>query len=507
MKKATNIFEHTDCLSEDILTKYISDKLSPAQKHEVEKHLLDCEMCSDAMEGRALIGDKNKISKITSELNQKIQTRISRPDSYRDSTKEEKKEVKIVFLQQYRSQLAIAASVVALLGLVLFFRSNMSMKEIDQKSSDKIFAEKFESPPADLSTVATEQMVEGKEQAQSDNNMPVAAKEPPEKVLADVHKAKEGARSGNDAVSGKSFGWTGNESVAEEDIPVQKARNQVLRTPLEEDNRRKNAEVPTENNLTITPLPEVKSRDEETGLVGKKDFAENRDELEPLKKNEKKAGVQAQSVAAVIVTGATSDNYQQEVTDKTIEVKSEKSGGEYREVKKGKSKKFSAGYDATKTTTTTPAPDAQTKITQSKTDAVMDSVPQFSSLITVGTTAKDEATILDNAMMKYDKQDYVGSLNDFEERLKQNPNDEKALFYSAVSYLNLGQTEKALTNLNKVLQNKTGDYYDSAQWYLSLAYLKNNDTKNARINLQELQNNSKSKYQKQANETLKEMQK
>jgi len=33
--------------------KYISNKLSSAEKHEVEKHLIDCDMCSDAAEGLA----------------------------------------------------------------------------------------------------------------------------------------------------------------------------------------------------------------------------------------------------------------------------------------------------------------------------------------------------------------------------------------------------------------------------------------------------------------------
>ena len=137
MKKANNIFEHTDCLSEEMLTKYLSDKLSPAEKHEVEKHLIDCEMCSDAVEGLKMIADKNKISGITSELNKKIQQRV------------EAKEVKIIFIRQYRTQLAVAASIILVVGLVWFFRTNMQMKEMDSASSEKIFADKFEPPPSD----------------------------------------------------------------------------------------------------------------------------------------------------------------------------------------------------------------------------------------------------------------------------------------------------------------------------------------------------------------------
>ena len=60
--KAGNIFQHTDCLSEETLLNYLSDKLSDAEKHEAEKHLIDCEMCSDAAEGLSMIADNRKKS-------------------------------------------------------------------------------------------------------------------------------------------------------------------------------------------------------------------------------------------------------------------------------------------------------------------------------------------------------------------------------------------------------------------------------------------------------------
>jgi len=119
----------------------------------------------------------------------------------------------------------------------------------------------------------------------------------------------------------------------------------------------------------------------------------------------------------------------------------------------------------------------------------------------------DGLTVADSAMIKYDKQDYAGAVKNFEQALKQNPNDETALFYSAVSYLSIGETDKALPNFNKILSNKNSKYYDDAQWYSSLAYIKNNDMKNARMNLIQIQNNEKSRYKKQADETLEQIKK
>ena len=42
------IYNPTDCLSEKMLFDYIDNKLNQKERHIVEKHLLDCEMCSDA---------------------------------------------------------------------------------------------------------------------------------------------------------------------------------------------------------------------------------------------------------------------------------------------------------------------------------------------------------------------------------------------------------------------------------------------------------------------------
>ena len=132
MKKYQDIFMKTGCLSEEMLMEYTSGKLSFAEKHEIEKHLIDCEMCSDAVEGLNMVSGKKRISEITLELNQKIQQRAGN------------NEIKIIFFRQYRTQLAIAASIVVTIGIAWFFRSNVSISELDNSASKKIFADKFE---------------------------------------------------------------------------------------------------------------------------------------------------------------------------------------------------------------------------------------------------------------------------------------------------------------------------------------------------------------------------
>ncbi|MBL7893330.1 MAG: energy transducer TonB [Bacteroidia bacterium] len=81
-----NLFNETECLSEHTLFAYIDDKLSPEQRYHVEKHLVDCELCADAMEGlslvnnRTIIADTQKLVKDTFSASQKKERKVIRLD-------------------------------------------------------------------------------------------------------------------------------------------------------------------------------------------------------------------------------------------------------------------------------------------------------------------------------------------------------------------------------------------------------------------------------------------
>ncbi|WP_143308856.1 anti-sigma factor family protein [Chitinophaga vietnamensis] len=56
-----DIFITTGCPSQQQLLDYVQGRLSPEEQHEVEMHLADCDLCSEALEGLAAIKDKEKI--------------------------------------------------------------------------------------------------------------------------------------------------------------------------------------------------------------------------------------------------------------------------------------------------------------------------------------------------------------------------------------------------------------------------------------------------------------
>ena len=48
--KLHNIFDESECISEKTLLKYVNKELSNIQRNEVEKHAINCKLCSNAIE-------------------------------------------------------------------------------------------------------------------------------------------------------------------------------------------------------------------------------------------------------------------------------------------------------------------------------------------------------------------------------------------------------------------------------------------------------------------------
>ena len=72
------IFEtKSDCLSEEQLLNYVQGNLSYEEQHQVETHLLSCELCSDAAEGLLLL-EKNKRNSIIASVKNEIFNRTKK---------------------------------------------------------------------------------------------------------------------------------------------------------------------------------------------------------------------------------------------------------------------------------------------------------------------------------------------------------------------------------------------------------------------------------------------
>jgi len=68
----------TQCPTQQELLDYVQGKLDPAAQHEIEKHVADCELCSDALEGLAAIEQKESIPVWVKEMKWQLLRRLRR---------------------------------------------------------------------------------------------------------------------------------------------------------------------------------------------------------------------------------------------------------------------------------------------------------------------------------------------------------------------------------------------------------------------------------------------
>lgn len=109
------------CLTEQQLFDYIDGKLTAPEMHRAEKHLLDCELCSDALEGFEKVKQREKVGAFSP-------NKIS-PQQEKDD------EPKVIPIRSNRRSLyAIAAAIVLILGITVVMRMNLS----DEKPSAKM---------------------------------------------------------------------------------------------------------------------------------------------------------------------------------------------------------------------------------------------------------------------------------------------------------------------------------------------------------------------------------
>jgi TolA-binding protein len=107
--RLNNIFSETDCLSAEILIAYAGDRLKADEKYLVEKHLLDCALCADALEGISSLKDKSKLKPALDDISKRI-------DSYSQGRKP-----KIIYFN-FKMRMAVAAVLIAMVGITFLFR-------------------------------------------------------------------------------------------------------------------------------------------------------------------------------------------------------------------------------------------------------------------------------------------------------------------------------------------------------------------------------------------------
>ena len=71
------------CIPNQVLVAYLKGELSSKEAHLVERHVADCPMCADELEGLSLLANPEQIHTIENKLNKQIDKRLASPFIHR----------------------------------------------------------------------------------------------------------------------------------------------------------------------------------------------------------------------------------------------------------------------------------------------------------------------------------------------------------------------------------------------------------------------------------------
>jgi len=103
------------CPAQQQLLDYVQGKLSAAEQHEVEKHVADCELCSDALEGLAAMPQKERLPVVVRQMKWQLLRKLRKRNHRRRPV-------------DYYIQLALIVIVVLFLLLAAFWAVHLMQK-------------------------------------------------------------------------------------------------------------------------------------------------------------------------------------------------------------------------------------------------------------------------------------------------------------------------------------------------------------------------------------------
>ncbi|MDF1675951.1 MAG: hypothetical protein P1U44_09575 [Vicingaceae bacterium] len=471
MKELHNhIFSATTCISKETMMKYIKHQLSKKELHEVEKHMLDCDLCSDAMAGMKYATNSATILAIDNKIDNRISTGESNPFFRRG------------WLMAAASLVAIIFGAYFLINLFdenKFTQNEMAVhQQMEEEQNNVAPTENYikeERIDEDKKEVVDRN--QNKDEATEDNTLKMAEtatenlEEPTPTSVFDKPDYR-GTPSDIDDIE--------NDIVLADEVPVSIDVEVVEEEVFSKnDNNATYYDNEVLNNNQQVVSSTVTSEESEPD-VDKVEKEEQRNETNRKKAKFVQAPAAKQEAVASgnsLSAGITAQNtyylYDYKVVDYTVEYQNEE---DFKKL---------AETDATPV-------DFLNKEQKAEAEKSLDQT-------IVKETYKD---VLERAIVNFKKLAYKDALVDFEMILVKHPKDVNALFYGALSEYNLKHYKRALSKLDAVLKNPQTEFNQEAKWNKALALIELKETVKAKKLLQEIID-EKGFYQQRAQDKLK----
>lgn len=149
------IFAPSDCLPQQLLVGYLKGTLNEQQTHKVEEHLVDCEFCSEALDGLMLVKDESVLGAVTNDVKNAV------------NKKESKKRIapSVIWLAAAASFAIIIASVFAIKTITTGSNKQLAVNEL------KVPVTKDSLRSADPKSEEDEAMTSGAVETEAENEI------------------------------------------------------------------------------------------------------------------------------------------------------------------------------------------------------------------------------------------------------------------------------------------------------------------------------------------------
>jgi hypothetical protein len=473
MKELHNhIFSNTTCISKESMLRYINKQLTKSELYEVEKHMLDCDLCTDAMAGMKHAQNSSVLFAIDHQIDQRVNGggRIRAP---------------------IMRKLMVAASILIVVFGTYFtvdlFNNSIS-SESDLAAYDD--SKEGEAMPQEENFI---QIVEEDESTEEESNLQESADEQPVQKV-DLPDANQ------EAPTTELFTSTSTKIVNEvkEEIVTLNDETIAVKSELAE------AEEEVDEVTSLERSDDLEgNRNENYGYTFADEVDKNKDAVSDEKntdsrtvkkedsKRKAKSGKKSRyksnnspSVSGEIVTDNLAATLSKQQTKYIETYKVIDYDVEYQNAEDFKQEAEAQSI----------SPDYSSKEDKKVAEKTIEE-----SIIKV--TYKET---LENAIHNFKNEKYKEALVQFDLILAKHPNDVNGLFYGGLSNYRLNEFEKGLPKLDLVLANNHTEFSQEAKWYKALTLIKLKSTNKAKILLQEIIKDS-GFYKTKAEEKLKEI--
>ena len=424
----THIFSNTTCISKETMLKHINKQLSKKELYEVEKHMLDCELCSDAYAGIQYTQNSSMLFAIDNAIDKRAGSGTSKAPIMR--------------------RLIVAASV-----LVIVFGSYFSVNYFNKTVNNEGNLALNEEKEVALNEMDTEEsiVVENTEINSEDNNMQseVSEVDLDEKVSV-VENKKTALTEVHEPVM-----------VEQELMDDFSSDLVVVDFELEEEvNKLEN----TVDEISVKELTSALSIVSVSSGEALKNEEKTAAKTTSNKKRSKRADNEAQ-VPVMNVSSNSAAKFKAETKENLLVIDGYKVF-DYR-------KEYQEAYNIK---------EADSFVTESvsagfegKVDKDLANKELEEKIVEV--TYQD---VLKNAMRFYKNKQYREALQEFDMIIAKHSRDVNAQFYMGLCFYHLAQNKSAIKKFNSVLKNKETEFNEEANWYKVLTLIKMENTTSAK---------------------------